>query len=597
MRTSLAACLFALPALAQTGEIRLETVTSGLTNPVDIQSPRDGSGRLFIVQQTGQIRLWRNGQLSTFLDIASRTNRNNECGLLGLAFPPGFAAKRHFFVNYTDPQCRNSIVARYSLASDNTADPASERVVMRVAQPFSNHNGGQLQFGPDGYLYIGWGDGGSGGDPLGSGQDRRSMLGKMLRIDVETEPYRVPPDNPFVGDASTLPEIWALGLRNPWRYSFDRQTGDLWIADVGQNRAEEIDFQPAASRGGENYGWNVMEGFRCRTTGTCNSTGTVMPVHEYDRLRGDLSVTGGYVYRGAVASQLTGTYIYADYVSGRIWGLDRNFQNRLLLASGISISTFGEDEDGTLYLADHGGGRLMRIVPSALERTVISVVNGASFLPGLAPGAAASVFLRGVLTENGIVAASSIPLPRSLAGVSVLVNGREAPLYAVAKTQAGEQVNFQVPFETAAGTATVQVRSGSGTVELGQTTVRTAQPGVFQWGSEGLMVHAADNTLVTADQPLRTGEFAYFYATGLGATQNQPETGSASTGQARANTAITVTLGGRVCEVTYAGLAPGLVGVYQVNIRVPEGIASGAPHLVMTQGTQFSRPVPVWLRQ
>ena len=577
---------------------------SGLQSPSDIQSARDGSGRLFIVQQGGLIRLWRNGQLSStpFLDIATRTNRNGECGLLGLAFPPNFPAKRHFYVNYTDPQCRNSIVARYSLNADNAADPASERILLRVAQPFTNHNGGQLQFGPDGYLYIGFGDGGSARDPLNSGQDRRSLLGKMLRLDVESgsDTYRVPPSNPFASDANTLPEIWALGLRNPWRYAFDRLTGDLWIADVGQNRAEEISVQPANSHGGENYGWRVMEGFRCLSD-PCNSTGTVLPVHEYGRGQNDLSVTGGYVYRGPVASTLTGTYLYADYVSGRIWGIDTRFQNRLLLESRIAISTFGEDEDGTLYLADHSGGRVLRVVPLPRDQArpaVTSVVNGASFLPGLAPGGVASAFLRGTLGANGISAANTLPLPRTLSDVQVLVNGREAPLYAVAKENDAEQVNFQVPFETAAGLATVTVRSGRVPAELGQVPVLAVAPAIFSSNGAAIVVRHSDNTLITPDRPLVAGELAYFYATGLGAVENRPETGAAAptTVLARTTTRATVSLGGVNCEVLFAGAAPGLVGVYQVNIRVPTGIAAGLPHLVIFQGTQASRPTPVSLR-
>ncbi len=595
MRTWLYVWCMALPLVAQTGEIRLEPVVTGLTNPVDIQSARDGSGRLFIAQQSGLIRVWRNGQLSPFLDLTSKTMRSGECGLLGLAFPPGFATKRHFYVNYTDRQCRNSIVARYRLATDQTADGASEQVVLQVAQPFTNHNGGQLRFGTDGFLYLGFGDGGSGGDPQDNGQNRRSLLGKILRLDVESgdATYRVPGNNPWVSDGSGLPEIWAYGLRNPWRFSFDRETGDLWIADVGQDRAEEINVQPVGSRGGENYGWRVMEGFRCRTAG-CNSTGSVLPVHEYTRSQRDLSVTGGFVYRGPNGGKLTGTYLYGDYVSGRIWGIDRGGQNRLLLESGLSLSTFGEDEDGTIYVADYGGGRVLRVVPMAREQLVLSVVNGATFLPGLAAGGIGTVFTRGVVPDEGVVAASTVPLPRSLAGVQVTVNGREAPLYAVAKVNRSEQVNFQVPWETATGAAIVRVNG----VELARVEVGAAVPAVFLANGVGVVVHHADNTLVTNERPLVAGESAYLYATGLGAVENQPVTGeAASTTQlSRVRSVPTVTLAGRSCEVQFAGLAPGLVGVYQINIRVPEGITSGLPHLTVTQGGQASRPVPVALR-
>lgn len=604
MRTCFFALLTAAAALAQeVNEIRLEPLITGLTTPIDIQSPRDGSGRLFVVQQNGIIRLWRNGQLSPFLDIASRTRGNGECGLLGMAFPPGFATKRHFYVNYTNPQCNSSVVARYTLATDNTADPASERVILRVTQPFTNHKGGQLQFGPDGYLYIGFGDGGSGGDPLDNGQNRQSLLGKLLRIDVESgaDTYTVPTDNPFGN------EVWAYGLRNPWRFSFDKQTRDLWIGDVGQDRAEEIDFYPANAGGGRNFGWRIMEGFRCRT-GTCDSTGTFLPVHEYTRAEGDTSVTGGYVYRGPVASTLTGTYVYADYSSGRIWGIDANFQNRLLLQTGIRISSFGEDEDGTLYLADHSG-RVLRIVPLPLDQApplLVSVVNGASFLPGLAPGAASTAFVRGVLTNEGITAASALPLPNTIDGVQVLVNGIRVPVYAVAKMNGVEQVNFQFPSETSPGRATITVRSGTASVDLGGVVIRATQAEFFTNNGLALGVHAADNTLVTAERPLVAGEYAYFYATGLGATRNAPASGEPASLTALSPTTITptVTLAGRPCEVFFAGLAPGFVGVYQVNIRVPVGVSVvtgnpffiSSPDLVISQGSQVSKPVPVPVR-
>ncbi|MCC6537232.1 MAG: PQQ-dependent sugar dehydrogenase, partial [Bryobacterales bacterium] len=243
----LAACSMAA-ALAQ--EIRLTPVATGLVNPVDIQNARDGSNRLFIVQQNGLIRIWRDGALlaAPFLDIRARTRSSSECGLLGLAFPPDFAAKGHFYVNYTAPNCGNSVVARYRATGD-TASAASEEILLTVAQPFANHNGGGLAFGPDGFLYLGFGDGGSGGDPQNNGQKSDTLLGKVLRIDTEAgrTPYAVPPSNPFASDSRYRPEIWATGLRNPWRFSFDRETGDLWIADVGQNRAEEINFQPRAS--------------------------------------------------------------------------------------------------------------------------------------------------------------------------------------------------------------------------------------------------------------------------------------------------------------------------------------------------------------
>ena len=324
MRQTLVAGLgLTLGMLAQ--EVRLVQVASGIPAPTVIQSANDGSGRLFLVQQNGLIRILRGGAVGAqpFLDIRNKTRGEGERGLLGLAFPPGFAQKQRCYVNYTDLN-GDTIIAQYRVSSSaDAADPASEVVLLKIDQPFSNHNGGQLRFGPDGYLYIGMGDGGSAGDPRSNGQNRGALLGKMLRIDVETEPgrVRVPSDNPFVNVSGARPEIWALGLRNPWRFSFDRATGDLWIADVGQDTYEEVNFQPASSRGGENYGWNFMEGAHCYRSG-CGMDGLALPVAEYSHAEG-CSVTGGFVYRGRSFPGLRGIYIYADFCSGFIWGVER----------------------------------------------------------------------------------------------------------------------------------------------------------------------------------------------------------------------------------------------------------------------------------
>ncbi len=344
-------------------------VASGLRNPTDIQHAGGNDGRLFFVQQNGVIVVFDNGRIlpTPFLDLSARISTGGERGLLGLAFSPNYANNRRFYVNYTDRTGR-TVVARYTTSVDpNVAGPASESIVITQAQPFSNHNAGQLRFGPDGYLYIGMGDGGGAGDPQNNGQNNGAWLGKMLRIDVEgvDAGYRVPADNPFVGNPSYRPEIWATGLRNPWRYSFDRATGDLYIADVGQNRAEEINFQPASSRGGENYGWNLMEGLEC-FRGNCSTDGLTLPIHEYGRSEG-CSVTGGTVYRGRRMPSLSGAYIYGDFCSGRVRGLrreDGRWRNRLLLNTGLGISTFGEDAWGEIYLADHGAGVIYRLESS-----------------------------------------------------------------------------------------------------------------------------------------------------------------------------------------------------------------------------------------
>ena len=347
-------------ALSQTSRPPAERIalapvlTQGLIQPVFIGHAGDHSDRLFIVEQPGRIRILQNGalQASTFLDIADRVDFGGEMGLLGLAFHPRFAKNGRFFVNYTRKPDGATVVAEFQVSQNPDRALLNEKTLVMISQPFTNHNGGMLAFGPDGYLYIATGDGGAGGDPGNRGQSPATLLGKMLRIDVDQgDPYGIPPDNPFAGQGSGR-EIFALGFRNPWRFSFDRQTGRLWAADVGQNRWEEIDVVEA----GNNYGWRVMEGAHCfQPSRGCVTTGLTLPVAEYRNQSPRCAVTGGYVYRGKRLDSLRGTYVFGDYCSGRIMGLIDG-QPRDLLASGFRISSFGEDEEGELYVVDHGGG-------------------------------------------------------------------------------------------------------------------------------------------------------------------------------------------------------------------------------------------------
>jgi len=327
-----------------------QMVASGLERPVDLQP--DGSGRLYIVEKLGHIHIFQNGQVleTPFLNIEDRVNDNsNEMGLLGLAFHPNYAENGFFYVNYTGSG-GNTFISRFQSGSD-TVDPNSELVLLTVDQPFPNHNGGAMVFGPDGYLYAGLGDGGAAGDPFGNGQSLDTLLGKILRIDVDSaEPYAIPPDNPF-GD-----EIWHYGLRNPWRISFDRLTNDLYIGDVGQNAWEEIDFLPAGSPGGANFGWDYREG--AHDYGGNAPAGLIEPVAEYSHPEGGCSVTGGFVYRGSML-EWNGVYLYGDYCTGLIWGLIRSgdsWQNQLLFQVNERITSFGQDESGEVYLVSDGGG-------------------------------------------------------------------------------------------------------------------------------------------------------------------------------------------------------------------------------------------------
>jgi glucose/arabinose dehydrogenase len=332
----------------------------------NLVQPDGTSGLIFITEQRGVIYAFsanNTQQAGIFLDITDRVNRGgDEEGLLGLAFGPDYQENGYFYVYYSAADPRRSILSRLSLDQENTdvADPESEVIIMEVAQPYSNHNGGQLAFGPDGYLYIGLGDGGGAGDPQGNGQNLGTLLGSILRIDVSglsgPGDYEIPADNPFVDTTGARAEIWAFGLRNPWRFSFDSETGLLWAGDVGQNLWEEIDIIVK----GANYGWNIMEGFHCYSPSTgCDQSGLTLPLVEYDHSQG-CSVIGGYVYRGDQIASLQGYYIYGDYCSGNIWALAYHnnavTQNILLVESGLSITSFGEDLAGNLYILSRDGG-------------------------------------------------------------------------------------------------------------------------------------------------------------------------------------------------------------------------------------------------
>jgi glucose/arabinose dehydrogenase len=368
--------------------IQLEPVVSGVTQPTNVTNASDGTGRIFIAQETGEIMIFINGSVlpTPFLDISDLVRQEPEQGLLGLAFPSDYAEQGFFFVDYTDLD-GNIVVARYQVSAvdPNVADPASARTILKLPQglPLGDHNGGTVAFGPDGYLYISIGDGSCCGDPGENGQDLQTWLGKILRVDINRDDfpgdpdrnYGVPPDNPFVGQPPTLPEIWAYGLRNPWRCTFDRLTGDFFIADVGQDTWEEVNFQPAASTGGENYGWDVLEGMHCHEDdppGSCDdflNGGSTLPILEYNHDLPACSVTGGYRYRGQTYPDLEGVYFYADFCTGRLWGAiqqGNEWQSQELLDAGFAISTFGEDEAGELYVVEYNGDQsvLYRIVGS-----------------------------------------------------------------------------------------------------------------------------------------------------------------------------------------------------------------------------------------
>jgi len=341
--------------------------------PVDIQSPNDGTNRLFVLSQPGIIYAFNNDpetkNREVFLDIRGKVLFGGEQGLLGLAFHPNYRDNGYFYLDYTTSNPRRTVISRFKVSANDPskADPQSEEILLEVEQPYANHNGGQISFGPDGYLYISLGDGGSGGDPLNAGQDLTMLLGSLLRIDVDNTAdgrnYAIPNDNPFRDNNEGFKEeIYAYGLRNVWRFSFDEQNR-LWAADVGQNQWEEINLIEK----GKNYGWRIMEGNHCfNPPANCDTTGLVLPIWEYGHDdQGGYSITGGFVYNGRSAPGLKGKYIYADYVVGKIWTLEYKngiVTNSLLTKTNYLISTFGVDENDELYFADHNSGKLYRFV-------------------------------------------------------------------------------------------------------------------------------------------------------------------------------------------------------------------------------------------
>jgi len=350
-----------------------DTIASGLSQPVFVTAAPGDNSRLFVVEQAGTIRVIKNGALqpTPFLDISAAVLSGGEQGLLGLAFAPNYQSTGRFFVSYTAPgggAAGHAVIARYQVsAKPDSADPASAVVILTQDDPYSNHNGGMIGFGPDGYFYFGLGDGGGGGDPLNSGQNPGDLFASILRLDVSGNgTYTIPPSNPFATSPTAAHEVWSYGLRNPWRWSFDRQTGDLYIGDVGQNLYEEVDVQRATSPGGENYGWSTMEGVHCYNAGSCNQTGLRLPILEYDHSQG-CAVVGGYVYRGSAIPGLQGHYFYSDSCSSFIrsfrWTGSGITESRSWpdLETSVSVSSFGEDNAGELYVVDLGG-RIYKVI-------------------------------------------------------------------------------------------------------------------------------------------------------------------------------------------------------------------------------------------
>ena len=579
--------------LAQT-TIQLQQVVGGLAFPVFITSSRDGTNRLFILERAGKIQLLLPGAsapaATPFLDLTSKvltgTTVGDERGLLGLAFHPGFKTNRRFFVNYTRRPDGATVISEFkvSIGNGNQAD-VEEKVILTFAQPFSNHNGGMMDFGKDGFLYIGAGDGGSANDPGDRAQNKEELLGKFLRIDVDTPngavPYSSPATNPFFGATAGRDEIYAYGFRNPWRWSFDRQTGELYAGDVGQGAMEEIDIVTL----GGNYGWRVLEGTRCTNLGpaSCTAPGFTAPIYDYAQSGGRCSVTGGYVYRGSRETLTAGTYVFGDYCTGEIF-LRENGTVRMALDSPYNISSFGEDEAGEVYLVHLGGGAngvVYRITNPAAPVAQATSVSAANYRSPLAREVITAVFGANLaaVTQSG-----SSPLPTNLGGTQVNVTDsagttRPASLFFVSPTQ----VNYLVPAGTAAGTATVTVTSWSGVISRGTVQISSVAPGLFTANSSGRGVPAAVIERIRANGARNTEPVAQFDAAqnqfvpvpiDLGAADDQVFLAMFGTGfRFRTSlSAVTATIGGTPAEVTFAGDQGGFVGLDQANIRIPRSL-------------------------
>jgi uncharacterized protein (TIGR03437 family) len=556
-------------SFAQSPDILLEPVLSGLSSPVFAGNAHDGSKRLFVVEQTGKIKVLRPGSTSptTFLDLSANIACCGERGLLGLAFHPQYSVNGRFFVDYTRKSDGATVISEFQVSAGN-ADVAqtTEKILLTISQPFQNHNGGMVVFGPDGYLYIGMGDGGSANDPGNRAQNTQVLLGKILRIDVDhpngTEPYSSPSTNPFFGAAAGADEIYAFGMRNPWRFSFDRQTGQLYVGDVGQNDREEVDIVTL----GGNYGWRVMEGTECTGLGpaSCNEGNFIPPIIDYGHSGGRCSITGGYVYRGSGGTFQPGQYLFGDYCSGEIFSLTQGAM-ALVKSSGLQVSSFGEDETGELYVVGLGGTvyRLTRVIaesaatyrgsPLAVES--LAVAFGSNLTTGAGTG-----------TTLVILDSTGKHTP--------------APLLFVSPGQ----INFQVPAGVALGPGTATITGAGGTVSTASIDLASVAPGIFAANRNGQGVATAVALRLKPGGEMQYEQLTQFdpgrgmyvpLPLDFGAASDQVFLVLFGTGMRFGSGlgGVSATIGGTSAEVTFIGAQGTFVGLDQVNLRLPRSLA------------------------
>lgn len=586
--------LFSACASAQNPNIQLQPIVTGLSSPVLATHAHDSSNRLFIVERSGKIKVVQPDATTAtdFLNLSTKIvtgTGGSEQGLLGLAFHPKFKTNRKFYVNYTRSGDGATVISEFqaNTSNRNVAD-TTERILLTIAQPYSNHNGGMIEFGPDGFLYIGMGDGGSGNDPQNFAQNIESLLGKFLRIDVDrTEgalQYGIPPDNPFAGATPGRDEIYAVGLRNPWRWSFDRLNGQLVAADVGQGSREWVHIIER----GKNYGWATWEGTRCNTSKPlgspeCNALPLIQPFLEYTHSAGRCSITGGYVYRGARVTFAQGTYIYGDYCTGEIWQY-QNGQSTLLQDTAINISSFGEDESGELYVCDLNGGRVLRLLNTTSPRN-LGTVDAAAYNKeaGVAPEAITSTFGTG-LANGDFFAMPGAPLPTNLGGTTVTIRDskgveRVAPLFYAG----AQQINFQIPAGSATGYGAVIVKINDIVVSSGAIKIEAFAPGIFAAAANGSGVAAgkvqrirngnstfeemferdpADTSkwrAIPIDlDPPTDNVYLLLFATGVRGRSNP--------------LSASVNIGGTTLPVEYAGAQNEFVGLDQINVLLPSSL-------------------------
>ncbi len=601
-----ALCLWAFQrSAAQTtnNALQLEPFLTGLAAPVFITSARDTTNRLFIIEQPGRIRVRQPGATTTtvFLDITAKVLSGGERGLLGLAFHPQFSSNRRFFVNYTDRPSGNTVIAEYkaSASNPNVADTV-ETILLTIPQPFNNHNGGMIDFGKDGFLYIGMGDGGSGNDPGNRAQNIEELLGKILRLDVNTPngatPYSSPATNPFFGPTPGRDEIYAVGVRNPWRWSFDRLTGELYAGDVGQDVREEISIIKL----GENHGWRALEGTRCTglSPGNCTDPRYTPPIYDYPHVGGGCSgsVTGGYVYRGTAGTLTPGAYIFADYCHGTI-SVRENGAVRQVFDTSLGITSFGEDEAGELYVVA-GAGTIYRLV-NAAPRALVNVSAANYRGEALAPESIVAAF--GTQLATGTQAATTTPLPTALQETRVFVLDalgveRAAPLFFVSPTQ----VNYQIPTGTALGKARVTITNGQGVVSAQEINLARSAPAVFALNASGRGLPAAYALRGQTSEPIArlnpaTNQYeAIPIDVGLGSEPVFLVVFGTGFRFLSAQTAATATIGGASAPVSFAGAQGSLVGVDQANLSIPRSlIGRGDVDVVLTIDGQAANTVRI----